>query len=151
MSDTGSRSTKVVLVHGFLDDHTAWDDVAARLGDEFETVALDLPGFGSRVHDEVLSVEAFDSVLEAQTVITDWRTIQPPAATQQSRLENSRRLRRYRDRRSPAQPTPTLIAAAGPTNGGPSPAHCSTSQRLKELLGRRARRIRPAARQPANR
>jgi Integrase core domain len=30
--------------------------------------------FGSRVRDEVLSVEAFDSVLEAQTV---WR---PPAA-----------------------------------------------------------------------
>jgi esterase len=52
MSDTGSRSMKVVLVHGFLDDHTAWDDVAARLGDEFETVALDLPGFGSRVDDD---------------------------------------------------------------------------------------------------
>ena len=31
--------------------------------------------FGSRVRDEVLSVEAFDSVLEAQTVITDWTTI----------------------------------------------------------------------------
>jgi hypothetical protein len=31
--------------------------------------------FGSRVRDEVLSVEAFDSVLVAQTVITDWRTI----------------------------------------------------------------------------
>jgi putative transposase len=31
--------------------------------------------FGSRVRDEVLSVEASDSVLEAQTVITDWRTI----------------------------------------------------------------------------
>jgi putative transposase len=31
--------------------------------------------FGSRVRDEVLSVEAFDSVVEAQTVINDWRTI----------------------------------------------------------------------------
>jgi transposase InsO family protein len=31
--------------------------------------------FGSRVRDEVLPVEACDSVLEAQTVITDWRTI----------------------------------------------------------------------------
>src|SRR5829696_227094 len=30
---------------------------------------------GSGVRDEVLSVEAFDSVLEAQTVITDWRTL----------------------------------------------------------------------------
>jgi putative transposase len=31
--------------------------------------------FGSRVRDEVLSVEAFDSLLEARTVIEDWRTI----------------------------------------------------------------------------
>ncbi len=31
--------------------------------------------FGSRVRDEVLSVDAFDSVLEARTVIIDWRTI----------------------------------------------------------------------------
>src|SRR5215203_574506 len=31
--------------------------------------------FGYRVRDEVLSVEAFESVLEAQTVISDWRTI----------------------------------------------------------------------------
>ena len=31
--------------------------------------------FGSRVRDEVLSVGAFDWMLEAQTVITDWRTI----------------------------------------------------------------------------
>ena len=31
--------------------------------------------FGSRVRDEVLSVEAFDSVLEAQAVINDWKNI----------------------------------------------------------------------------
>jgi putative transposase len=31
--------------------------------------------FGSRVRDEVLSVEAFDSLLEAKTVIEDWRQI----------------------------------------------------------------------------
>jgi putative transposase len=31
--------------------------------------------FGSRVRDEVLSIEAFDSVLEAQTVINDWKNI----------------------------------------------------------------------------
>lgn len=31
--------------------------------------------FGSRVRDEVLAVEAFDSLLEARTVIEDWRTI----------------------------------------------------------------------------
>jgi putative transposase len=31
--------------------------------------------FGSRVRDEVLTTEAFDSVLEARTVIEDWRQI----------------------------------------------------------------------------
>jgi putative transposase len=31
--------------------------------------------FGSRVRDDVLPVEAFDPMLEAQTAITDWRTI----------------------------------------------------------------------------
>src|SRR5881275_2575802 len=31
--------------------------------------------FGSRVRDEVLSVEAFDSVLEAQTVMNDWKDL----------------------------------------------------------------------------
>ncbi len=48
--------------------------------------------FGSRVRDEVLAVEVFDSLLEAKTVIEDWRKIynhqrphsslgwQPPAA-----------------------------------------------------------------------
>src|SRR5438128_10679498 len=77
--------------------------------------------FGSRVRDEVLSVEAFDSVLEAQTVITDWR---PSTTTGGHTAVSAGELpppSRYRDRRSPAQPTPTLIAAAGPTNGGPSP------------------------------
>jgi putative transposase len=31
--------------------------------------------FGSRVRDELLSVEAFDSLLEAQTVTNDWKNI----------------------------------------------------------------------------
>jgi len=31
--------------------------------------------FGSRVRDEVLSIEAFDSVVEAQTVMNDWKDI----------------------------------------------------------------------------
>ena len=46
--------------------------------------------FGSRVRDEVLSVEGFDSVLVAQTVVTDWRTIyNHRRPTQQSRLETA--------------------------------------------------------------
>src|SRR6266545_4487894 len=50
--------------------------------------------------------------------------------------------------RSPAQPTPTLIAAAGPTNGGPSPGSL-LYQPTTEGAARPAREaVRPAARQP---
>jgi len=31
--------------------------------------------FGSRFRDEVLSVESFDSVVEAQTVMNDWKNV----------------------------------------------------------------------------
>lgn len=44
--------TKIVLVHGFLDDGTAWDDVRSLLGEDFEAVALDLPGSGAHLNDE---------------------------------------------------------------------------------------------------
>jgi putative transposase len=74
--------------------------------------------FGSRVRDEVSSVEAFDSVIEAHTVINDWKDIdnnQRPYSRHGRRSPAA--FRRYRDRRSPARPTPTVIAAAGPTNG----------------------------------
>ncbi len=71
--------------------------------------------FCSRVRNEVLSVEAFDSVLEAQTVINDWRTIydqkrphsslgrKPPIASAATLTDNPRRNQ------------PTLITT-GPTN-----------------------------------
>jgi hypothetical protein len=104
--------------------------------------------FGSRVRDEVSSVEAFDSVIEAHTVINDWKDIynhQRPHSSHGWRTPAA--LAATVTRRSPAQPTPTLIAAAGPTNGARHPAHCSTSQRLKELLGQRSRQCgRPRAR-----
>lgn len=44
--------TKIVLVHGFLDDGTAWDDVRSLLGEDFEAVSLDLPGSGAHLNDE---------------------------------------------------------------------------------------------------
>ena len=65
--------------------------------------------FGSRVRDEVLSVEAFDSVLEAQTVITDWRTIY-----------NHRRPHSSRGWRPPA-----AYAASLTTNKSEKPARLS--------------------------
>jgi hypothetical protein len=74
--------------------------------------------FGSRVRDEVLSVEAFDSVLEAQTVITDWRTIYNHRRPHSSLgWRTPAAFATTVTGRSPALPTPALIAAAGPTKG----------------------------------
>ena len=36
----------VVLLHGFLEDHTIWDSIAEMLSDNFRIIAIDLPGFG---------------------------------------------------------------------------------------------------------
>lgn len=47
-----AQRTKVVFAHGFLDDRTAWNEVLSHLGEDFEGVALDLPGAGLRADDE---------------------------------------------------------------------------------------------------
>jgi len=38
----------VLLIHGFLDDATVWDDLVDFLGGEVAAVRYDLPGFGTR-------------------------------------------------------------------------------------------------------
>jgi transposase InsO family protein len=65
--------------------------------------------FGSRVRDKVLSAEAFDSVLEAQTVTTDRRTI-----------DNHRR-----PHSSPGWRPPAAYAASLTTNKSEKPARLS--------------------------
>lgn len=42
---------KIIFVHGFLDDSSAWEEVISLLHDEFETEAIDLPGFGAQLDD----------------------------------------------------------------------------------------------------
>src|SRR4029450_12305280 len=78
--------------------------------------------FGSRVRDEVPAVEAFDSVIEAHTVMNNWKDTsnhQPPHSSHGWRTAAA--LAGTGTRRRPAPPTPTRIAAAGPTKGAPSP------------------------------
>ena len=53
---------------------------------------------GSRVRDEVLAVEAFDSVLEAQTVINDWKNIYNQERPHSSLGWKPSRLRGYPER-----------------------------------------------------
>jgi pimeloyl-ACP methyl ester carboxylesterase len=36
----------IVLLHGFLEDHTIWDDFARKLAARYKVIAIDLPGFG---------------------------------------------------------------------------------------------------------
>lgn len=36
----------VVLLHGFLEDHTIWDDFSDQLQNKFTCICIDLPGFG---------------------------------------------------------------------------------------------------------
>lgn len=45
------QAPKLIFVHGFLDDHTVWDDVKPQLEGTFETLAVDLPGAGDRTND----------------------------------------------------------------------------------------------------
>ena len=71
-SDTADAPT-VLLLHGFLDDMSAWDGVVDSVAGEVATVRYDLPGFGTRngsvadVHGITLAslaAEAADFVTE---------------------------------------------------------------------------------------
>jgi hypothetical protein len=102
--DTAARPVQSAAGRSFIEPGWPWQNPFVE-------------SFGSRVRDEVLSVETFDSVLKAQTVITDWRTIythrrrhsslgwRPPAAYAASLPTNKSE--------KPAR----LSVAAGPTNG----------------------------------
>ena len=36
----------VVLLHGFCEDHTLWDEISTQLKQNFKVISIDLPGFG---------------------------------------------------------------------------------------------------------
>lgn len=54
---TASRPT-LFLIHALGSSAREWDKVTQSLGTNFDTVALDLPGFGEAHHDDGTSVEA---------------------------------------------------------------------------------------------
>jgi hypothetical protein len=70
---------------------------------------------------------------------------QPTTAAQQPRLENSRRLRRYGDRRSPAQPTPTR-SGGWTDKRGPSPGSLLCQPTTQGAARPALEAVRPAAR-----
>lgn len=71
--------------------------------------------FGGKVRDDVLSVEACDSLLEAKIVIEDWRTIYNTVRPHSSLGWKPRRLRsRWKEHLDK-----TTLVARGPTKRGP--------------------------------
>lgn len=62
-SDVGQGEV-VVLVHGFCEDITLWEELQNVLSVHYRVIAVDLPGFGeSRLIDATISIESFaDSI-----------------------------------------------------------------------------------------
>jgi len=68
----GGTGTPIVLVHGFAEDHSIWDNQIQSLSKHFKIIALDLPGSGlsEALNTSNLSIEdlakAVDEVIEAE-------------------------------------------------------------------------------------
>jgi pimeloyl-ACP methyl ester carboxylesterase len=66
----GVGNYAVVFVHGFLDDHHIWDPIIERLDvSDFETVSVDLPGFGERT--EATGPYSFDRFASDVSAVVD--------------------------------------------------------------------------------
>jgi pimeloyl-ACP methyl ester carboxylesterase len=63
----------IVLLHGFLEDRSIWDQFSETLSPHYQIVTVDLPGFGqsenlSDVHTMALMAEAVNEVLVAEDI-----------------------------------------------------------------------------------
>src|SRR6185369_6140449 len=64
-SDTGSGPI-LLCVHGWMHDHTTYNQLARELGGTYRVVALDLPNFGnSQTNDGIQGIDEFAAFLEA--------------------------------------------------------------------------------------
>ena len=55
---SGTGKEHLVLLHGFMENLTIWEDMAAHLSDKFTLVKIDLPGHGlSEVYGEIHTME----------------------------------------------------------------------------------------------
>ncbi|HDO26909.1 MAG TPA: alpha/beta hydrolase [Bacteroidetes bacterium] len=67
------QGSGIVFLHGFLEDHTIWNDFADRLSDRFTVIQIDLPGFGKSsvvddVHSMSLMAGAVEKVLDEENI-----------------------------------------------------------------------------------
>ena len=63
----------VCLLHGFLEDHSIWNDFMESLSATYTVIAIDLPGFGkspalSEIHSMDLMARAVKAVLESEQI-----------------------------------------------------------------------------------
>ena len=55
---TGNGKKPLVLLHGFMENTTIWDEMEAHLSKDFTLIKIDLPGHGkSKVYQEIHTVE----------------------------------------------------------------------------------------------
>ena len=67
------RGEAVILLHGFLENHSIWNEFAEELSSNYQVIAIDLPGFGKstasgRVNSMSFMAEAVNAVLEQELV-----------------------------------------------------------------------------------
>ena len=63
----------LVFLHGFLEDHTIWDNFSGALSDRFTVITIDLPGFGqsdvfSDNHSMLFMAEKTAEILEQEHI-----------------------------------------------------------------------------------
>lgn len=65
----------VVLLHGFLEDISIWNDFSNKLSDKYKVISIDLPGFGkssvfSETHTMEFMAKAVNHILDRENVDT---------------------------------------------------------------------------------
>ncbi|MGA9212059.1 alpha/beta fold hydrolase, partial [Kaistella sp.] len=55
---SGSGKETLVLLHGFMENLTIWDDMDTYLSEKFSLIKIDLPGHGlSKIYNEIHTME----------------------------------------------------------------------------------------------
>ena len=65
---SGSGKEHLVLLHGFMENLTIWEDMAVHLSEKFTLIKIDLPGHGlSKVYSEIHLMEFMASEVKKVT------------------------------------------------------------------------------------
>ena len=63
----------ILLLHGFLESSTMWDDYSDHLSSIYQTIRIDLPGHG---HSENTEVHSMDKMAEGVKIVLDFLNIE---------------------------------------------------------------------------